>query len=74
MQMDHYDNWRKIGLNVAYYRKEQGLTQQNLAEMCSISRNHMQRIESGYSASLDVFMTIAEALQIQLCKLFEFKD
>lgn len=74
MKSEHYKQWIKIGLNVAYYRKEQGLTQQNLAEMCFVSRNHLQRIESGFPASVDVFITIADALDVPLAKLFEFRD
>lgn len=74
MKSEHYKQWIKIGLNVAYYRKEQGLTQQDLAEMCSISRNHLQRIESGFPASVDVFMSISDALGVPLAKLFEFRN
>ena len=74
MKPEHYKKWIKIGLNVAYYRKEQGLTQLDLAEMCSVSRNHLQRIESGYPASVDVFMSIADALNIPLSRLFEVRD
>ena len=70
----HYKYWVKIGLNVAYYRKEQNLTTQDLAEMASISRNHLQRIESGYAASVDVFMCIAEALGVPLSRLFDFRE
>lgn len=70
---ENYKKWIKIGLNVAYYRKEKGLTQLQLAELCGVSRNHMQRIESGYAASVDVFMVIADALDIELYKLFEFR-
>ena len=73
MEQLHYKKWIKIGLNVAYYRKEKSLTQLELAELCDVSRNHIQRIESGYAASLDVFMTIAEKLEIELYKLFEFR-
>ena len=74
MRMEHYKYWIKIGLNIAYYRKERGLTQLDLAEMSGISRNYIQRIESGNSASLDTFMDIAASLGLPLYKLFEFRD
>lgn len=73
MNHDYYKKWVKIGLNVAYYRKEKGLTQLQLAELCGVSRNHMQRIKSGYAASVDVFMSIADALDIELYNLFVFR-
>ena len=78
MDMRHYKNWIKIGLNILYYRKEQGLTQQQLADACGeegMSRAFLQRIETGVSScSVDMLMDIAQALNIPLYKLFEFKD
>jgi len=74
MQLKHNALWIKLGLNIAYYRKERGLTQQSLAEMSNISRNYLQRIEGGGSASVETFMSVADALDIPLCKIFEFRD
>lgn len=78
MDMRHYKEWIKIGLNILYYRKEQRLTQQQLADLCGgdgISRTFIQRIETGTSScSLDTLIEIAKALHIPLYKLFEFKD
>lgn len=34
LDMRHYKEWIKIGLNILYYRKEQRLTQQQLADLC----------------------------------------
>ena len=75
MRNEHFDIWLGIGLNVLHYRKEKGMTQLQLAEKANISRNHVQRIENATSAcSLDTLMDIAEALNIPLKKLFEFKE
>lgn len=78
MNIQHYDIWVKIGLNVLHYRKEQKLTQEDLANMCGeggVSRNHIQRIETGAAGcSVDTLIDIAAALNIPLSKLFEFKD
>ncbi len=75
MKNIHFDTWLSIGLNILHYRKEQGLTQMQLAEKCNLSRNHIQRIETAASScSLDTLMDIAEALRIPLKKLFEFRD
>ena len=50
-------------------------TQMQLAEKSEISRNHLQRIETATcSSSLDTLIDIANALNIPLKKLFEFKD
>ncbi|MBE7060393.1 MAG: helix-turn-helix transcriptional regulator [Ruminococcaceae bacterium] len=58
-----------------YYRKEQGMTQIELAEKANISRTYMQKIETAASScTLDTLIDIAEALKIPLKKLFEFRD
>lgn len=75
MQIKHYDVWVKIGLNILHYRKEQRLTQDQLAEACDLSRNHVQRFESGAAGcSVDTLIDVAKALNVPLYKLFEFKD
>ena len=38
--------YKMIGLNIAYYRKLNGMTQMRLAEEVNISRTHMSNIEA----------------------------
>jgi len=71
----HHPIYVQIGLNILYYRKKKGLTQEKLAEKASYSRNHIQQIETASTIpSVDALLDIAEALEIPPCKLFEFKD
>jgi DNA-binding XRE family transcriptional regulator len=73
--MQYRDEYKKLGLNIAYYRKERGLSQLQLAETIDISRTHMSRIEnSDCAASLSAIFGIAKALCIPVYKLFEFRD
>lgn len=75
MQFQHFDRYRKLGLNIAYYRKVRGLSQIQLAELINISRTHMSRIETADCAvSLDVVFTICEVLDISPAKLFDFRE
>ena len=68
-------NQLKTGKFIAECRKAKALTQMQLAEKADISRNHIQRIETAAcSCTLDTLIDIAEALNIPLKKLFEFKD
>ncbi len=61
-----------IGLNILYYRKEKGYTQQQLAEKTSYSKNHIQQIETAKATpSVIALLDIAEALEIPPSKLFE---
>lgn len=72
MDDKHYKAYIQIGLNILHYRKEQGLTQAQLAEMTSYSRNQIQRVETAYAApSVAILMDIAAALDIPIAKLFE---
>lgn len=74
MEREHFEEYKKLGLNIAYYRKEQGLSQIQLAEKIDISRTHMSRIENNDCAvSLDVIFRIAKVLNIPVAKLFEFR-
>ena len=74
MEREHFEEYKKLGLNIAYYRKEQGLSQIQLADKIDISRTHMSRIENNDCAvSLDVIFSIAKALNITVAKLFEFR-
>ena len=75
MKNRNFDVWLAIGLNILHYRKEKGMTQIQLAEKADISRTYMQKIETAASScTLDTLIDIAEALDIPLKKLFEFRD
>ena len=67
--------YKFLGLNIAYFRKEKGLSQSQLAELVNISRTHMSRIENADCAvSLDVVFDICDALCVKPSKLFDFRD
>lgn len=75
MDMNFYKKYVKIGLNVAYYRKLNGYTQLQLAELLDISNTHMGNIELARTGvSLDILLKIAEVLKISAHKLLEDKD
>ena len=74
MQKKHFDKYKFLGLNIAYYRKARGLSQEKLSELIDISRTHMSRIETADCAvSLDVIFDICDVLDIPLEKLFDFR-
>ena len=75
MQAWQKDNYKHLGLNIAYYRKARGLSQSQLAELVNISRTHMSRIETADCAvSLDVVFDICETLCVKPTNLFDFRD
>ena len=75
MESKHHAKYRHLGLNIAYYRKERGLSQLRLAELVNISRTHMSRIETADCAvSLDVVFAICDALDVSPGKMFDFRE
>lgn len=70
----HYKTYIQIGLNILHYRKEQGLTQMQLAEMTGYSRNQIQRVETAASTpSVAILYDISEALNVPIEKLLEIR-
>lgn len=71
------EKMRQIGLNISYYRKYRKMTQMQLAEKVNLSSCYISQIERGLvkkSVSLPVLISIAEALDVDIGKLFEIKD
>lgn len=67
--------YKMIGLNIAYYRKLKGITQMQLAEQINISRTHMSNIEAPNmptSISLETLLDISDALDIPVMNLLDF--
>lgn len=67
----------KIGLNVAYYRKLKGYSQEQLAAKIGISRNTIGNVENSdkfHGVSLNTIFKISEALEVSIKSLFDFRD
>ena len=75
MDIKHYKAYIQLGLNIMRYRKEQGLTQEQLAEMIGYSRNQIQRVETAHAApSVAMLLDISEALNVPLERLIEIRE
>ena len=76
MDSKHNEKYIQLGLNIAYYRKLNGLNQLELAERVGISRTHMSNIEAPNmetAVSLEVLFNIADVLNVPVVKLFEIR-
>ena len=76
MARKHYEKYSQLSLNIAYYRKKKGLTQEKLAELVGVSRTHISNIEAtkmDKSLSLDVLFDISDALGVGVDALFEIR-
>ncbi|MEY8231062.1 helix-turn-helix transcriptional regulator [Oscillospiraceae bacterium 50-16] len=75
MRIKQKQRYKNLGLNISFYRKLRGFSQEKLAEMVDISRTHMSRIETADCAvSLDVVFELADALSVEPYKLFQNKE
>ncbi|OQB12610.1 MAG: anaerobic benzoate catabolism transcriptional regulator [Firmicutes bacterium ADurb.Bin193] len=77
MANKHSSKYTQMGLNIAYYRKLKGLTQEALCEIVDISRTHLSNIEAPNvekNVSLEVLFDIADALDISPSTLFELRS
>lgn len=69
------ENYRLLGLKIAYYRKRKGYTQEQFAELIDKSLSFVGQIEANNGVevkgiSLDTLFTISETLDVSMAKLF----
>ena len=77
MKTTYAEQYRQIGLKIAYYRRLRGFTQEQLAEKVGISRQHMGAIEAPKLCrpiSLELLFNLADALGIEPHQLLEFRE
>lgn len=70
----HIRKFTSLGLNIAYYRKKIGMTQEQLATLINVNRSYISKIESPNlqtQISLDTLFDIASALEVDASKLVE---
>ena len=71
------NQFKQLGLTIAYYRKLKGFTQGTLAEAVNLSRTHVSNLEAPNmptSISLEKLFDIADALEVPVHKLLDFRD
>ena len=67
----------QIGLNIAYYRKLRGLSQEQLSERAFISRQWLGQLEApGLTAlpSLEMLLYLADSLEVPPAALLDFRE
>ncbi len=75
MMEQYTERYRTLGLNIAYYRKLRGLTQEQLAEKAGIERSRVSKTEIAWvGTSLDMIYRIADALEVEPYKLLMERD
>ena len=77
MKSVYAEQYRQIGLKIAYYRKLRGLTQEELAEQVGLTTAYIGHLEApniSKALSLDTLFDIAAALDVAPQKFLTFED
>lgn len=77
MKSIYAEQYRQIGLKIAYYRKLRGLTQEELAEQVGLTPAYIGHLEApniSKALSLDALFDIAVALDVAPQKFLAFED
>jgi len=71
MKDQYYLEYRALGLSVFYFRKDKGMTQQELAEKMDVNFETISRIENANTGiSADMLFKLSKALGVSLSELF----
>lgn len=74
MKEEYFEQYRKIGLKISYYRKLKGFTQEQLAEKINKNLAFIGAVEApnvNRTVSLDTLFDIAYTLEIPPYKLLK---
>ena len=72
MKQEYYWYYRTSGTNIGRFRRESGMTQEELAEAVDLSSDyisHLEALGTLKAPSLDTLIAISEALDIPLYRL-----
>jgi len=75
LDFDNSERLTELGYAIAYYRKKRKLSQEQVAEMVGISRQHMGAIEApnmNRGLSLELLLNISTVLKVAPYLLFKF--
>ena len=77
MKKIYAEQYRQIGLKIAYYRKLRGLTQEDLAEQVDLTPafiGHLEAPNINKALSLDALFDNAAALDVPAYKFLMFEE
>ena len=77
VSQENREKYIELGLNISFYRRRAGLTQEELAEKADISRSHLSAIEAPNIIrpfSLEILFNLAHALHVEPSQLLQFRE
>lgn len=73
---DNTERMENLSYAIGYYRKKKGFSQEQMAEMLGISRQHLASVEApgmNRGVSLELLFNISTVLDIEPYMLLKFK-
>lgn len=73
---DNSERMENLSFAIGYYRRKKGYSQEQMAEMLGISRQHLASVEApgmNRGLSLDLLFNIATVLEIEPYLLLKFR-
>ena len=73
---DNSERMENLSYAIGYYRKKRGYSQEQMAELLGISRQHLASVEApgmDRGLSLELLFNIAAVLEIEPWQLLKFK-
>ena len=73
---DFSERMENLSYAIGYYRKKKGYSQEQLAEILDISRQHLASVEApgmSHGLSLDLLFRIATVLEVEPYLLLKFR-
>ena len=75
MNKEYQSEYKKLGVRVAYIRRQRDWTQQDVANLLNSEAAYVSRIERGtVGLSLDTLFKVARALDVPAYVLLDFRD
>ena len=74
--LDNTERFENLSFAIGYYRKKKGYTQERMAELLGISRQHLASVEApgmNRGLSLELLFNIATVLEIEPYMLLRFR-
>ena len=72
LDFDFSERMENLSYAIGYYRKKKGYSQEQLAEILGISRQHLASVEAP-GLSLELLFKIAVALDVEPYQLLKFR-